>query len=126
LERDLSSPSAEPAFGKRSSPAAGRSGRSAGALRDVLARAEMFGHHHIRRETLSVRERMSQVLERLDALRFTAFTALFRPEEGRMGIVVTFLAVLELLREALLELVQTEPFAPIHVRRRVERPRCRN
>jgi len=88
------------------------------ALREALARAELFGRHQIRRETLSVRERMSQVLERLDALRFTPFSALFRPEEGRMGVVVTFLAVLELLREALLELVQAEPFAPIHVRRR--------
>ena len=87
-------------------------------LREVLARAELFGRHQVRRETLSVRERMSQVLERLDALRFTPFSALFRPEEGRMGVVVTFLAVLELLREALLELVQAEPFAPIHVRRR--------
>lgn len=89
------------------------------ALREVLARAELFGRHHIQREALSVRERMSQVLERLDALRFTPFTALFRPEEGRMGVVVTLLAVLELLREALLELVQTEPFAPIHLRRRI-------
>ncbi|MBK8182374.1 MAG: segregation/condensation protein A [Candidatus Competibacteraceae bacterium] len=89
------------------------------ALRDVLARAEWVGRHQIQREVLSVRERMSQVLERLDALRFTPFTALFRPEEGRMGVVVTLLAVLELLREALLELVQAEPFAPIHVRRRV-------
>lgn len=88
------------------------------ALREALARAELFGRHQIRRETLSVRERMSQVLERLDALRFTPFSVLFRPEEGRMGVVVTFLAVLELLREALLELVQAEPFAPIHVRRR--------
>jgi segregation and condensation protein A len=89
------------------------------ALRDALARAELFGRHHIQREALSVRERMSQVLERLDALRFTPFSALFRPEEGRTGVVVTFLAVLELLREALLELVQAEPFAPIHLRRRV-------
>jgi len=88
------------------------------ALREALARAELFGRHHIQRETLSVRERMSQVLERLDALRFTPFSALFRPEEGRMGVVVTFLAVLELLRETLLELVQAEAFAPIHVRRR--------
>ncbi|MDG4553510.1 MAG: segregation/condensation protein A [Candidatus Competibacter sp.] len=87
------------------------------ALREVLARAELFGHHPVQRETLSVRERMSQVLERLDALRFTAFAELFRPEEGRMGIVVTFLAVLELLREAVLELVQAEPFAPIYLRR---------
>ena len=88
------------------------------ALHEVLARAELFGRHQVRREARSVRERMSQVLERLDALRFTPFSALFRPEEGRMGVVVTFLAVLELLREALLELVQAEPFAPIHVRRR--------
>jgi segregation and condensation protein A len=89
------------------------------ALRDVLARAELVSHHAIRRETLSVRERMSQILERLDALRFTPFTALFRPEEGRMGVVVTLLAVLELLRETLLELVQVEAFAPIHIRRRL-------
>ena len=88
------------------------------ALREVMTRADLFIRHPIHRELLSVRERMSQVLEQLDTRRFTAFTALFRPEEGRMGIVVTFMAVLELLREALLELVQTEPFAPIHVRRR--------
>ena len=60
---------------------------------------------------------LGQVLERLDTLRFTAFTELFRPEEGRIGLVVTFLAVLELLREAVLELVQSEPFAPIYLRR---------
>ncbi|MBE2294425.1 MAG: segregation/condensation protein A [Phycisphaerales bacterium] len=88
------------------------------ALREALARAELFDRHPIRRETLSVRERMSQVLERLDALRFTAFTELFQPEEGRLGIVVTFLAILELLREGMLELVQSEPFAPIYLRRR--------
>lgn len=89
------------------------------ALRDVMTRAELFGHHHIQQETLSVRERMSTVLESLDALRFTPFTALFYPEEGRRGVVVTFMAILELLREALLELVQVEPFAPIHLRRRM-------
>lgn len=89
------------------------------ALQGVLARAELLSHHAVRRETLSVRERMSQILERLDALRFTPFTALFRPEEGRMGVVVTFLAILELLRETLLELVQVEAFAPIHIRRRL-------
>lgn len=89
------------------------------ALREVMTRAELFGHHHIQRESLSVRERMSQVLEQLDAQNFTSFTALFRPEEGRMGVVVTFMAVLELLREALLELVQVESFAPIHLRRRI-------
>jgi len=89
------------------------------ALRDVMTRAELFGHHQIHQEALSVRERMSQVLEQLDAQHFTSFTALFHPEEGRRGIVVTFMAVLELLREALLELVQVEPFAPIYLRRRI-------
>ncbi|HRX70781.1 MAG: segregation/condensation protein A [Candidatus Competibacteraceae bacterium] len=89
------------------------------ALREVMTRAELFGRHHIQQEALSVRERMSQVLERLDALQFTPFTALFHPEEGRRGVVVTFMAVLELLREALLELVQVEPFASIHLRRRI-------
>lgn len=89
------------------------------ALRDVMTRAELFGRHHIQQETLSVRERMSTVLESLDALHFTPFTALFYPEEGRRGVVVTFMAILELLREALLELVQVEPFAPIHLRRRM-------
>jgi segregation and condensation protein A len=119
LERDFFPASAEPAERQTHRPPPPVSlAELLNALREVMARAELFGHHHIRRETLSVRERMTQVLERLDALRFTPFTALFRPEEGRMGVVVTFLAVLELLREALLELVQAEPFAPIHVRLR--------
>lgn len=86
------------------------------ALKDVMTRAEMFTHHHIQREALSVRERMSQVLGSLSSDRFTEFTSLFRVEEGRMGVVVTLLAVLELIKETLLELVQTEPFAPIHVK----------
>lgn len=86
------------------------------ALKDVMTRAEMFSHHHIQRETLSVRERMSQVLGGLDHDHFADFAGLFRPEEGRMGVVVTLLAVLELIKENLLELVQTEPFAPIHVK----------
>jgi segregation and condensation protein A len=119
LERDCFPASAEPVQREthRAPPPVSLTDLLA-ALREVLARAELFSRHHVQRETLSVRERMSQVLERLDALRFTPFSALFRPEEGRMGVVVTFLAVLELLREALLELAQAEPFAPIHVRRR--------
>lgn len=88
------------------------------ALREVWQRAELHTHHRISREPLSVRERMSQILERLEAVRFTPFTHLFQLEEGRRGVVVTLLAVLELIREALLELVQAEPFAPIHVRLR--------
>ncbi len=88
------------------------------ALREVMARAELYSHHHVSREPLSVRERMSQVLETLSGVRFTPFTALLTSAEGRLGVVVTLLAVLELIRESLLELVQTEPFAPIHVRLR--------
>ena len=87
------------------------------ALRQLLARAALSEHHPVGREGLSVRERMSQVLERLDRRDFTPFSALFRLEEGRNGVVVTFLAVLELLREALLELVQAEPFGPLYLRR---------
>lgn len=86
------------------------------ALSGVLRRAEMFSHHHVRQEALSVRERMAETLSALSAERFTEFVRLFRAEEGRAGVVVTFLAVLELLKEGLIEIVQTEPFSPIHVR----------
>ena len=86
------------------------------ALKDVMQRADMFAHHHISRERLSVRQRMSDVLGALRSQAFVEFTHLFRPQEGRMGITVTFSAILELLREGLIEIVQSEPFAPIHVR----------
>jgi segregation and condensation protein A len=86
------------------------------ALKDVMARAEMFAHHHVQRERLSVRQRMSEVLSTLRSQAFVEFTQLFRPEEGRMGVTVTFSAILELLREGLVEIVQAEAFAPIHVR----------
>jgi segregation and condensation protein A len=86
------------------------------ALKDVMARAEMFAHHHVQRERLSVRQRMSDVLGTLRAQSFVEFTQLFRAEEGRMGVTVTFSAILELLREGLIEIVQAEQFAPIHVR----------
>jgi len=86
------------------------------AFKDVLVRAEMFTSHHIQREALSVRERMSNVLSALSADKFTEFTALFDVEEGRMGVVVTFLSVLELIKEQLIELIQSEPFAPIYLK----------
>jgi segregation and condensation protein A len=86
------------------------------ALKDVMSRVEMFAHHHVQRERLSVRQRMSDVLGALRSQAFVEFTQLFRPEEGRMGVSVTFSAILELLREGLIEIVQAEPFAPIHVR----------
>jgi segregation and condensation protein A len=86
------------------------------AFKDVLTRAELLAHHHIRREPLSVRQRMSEVLVRLNAERFSDFPSLFDPAEGRMGVTVTFLAILELLKEGLIEAVQVEAFGPIHVR----------
>jgi segregation and condensation protein A len=86
------------------------------AFKDVLTRAELLAHHHIRREPLSVRQRMSEVLVRLNAEHFSDFHALFDPAEGRMGVTVTFLALLELLKEGLVEAVQVEAFGPIHIR----------
>jgi segregation and condensation protein A len=86
------------------------------ALGDVLARAELFTKHQVQREALSVRERMSETLSRLDSVEFIEFTALFQLEEGRLGLVVTFLAILELLKESLIQLVQAEPYAAIYVK----------
>jgi segregation and condensation protein A len=90
------------------------------ALGEVLRRADMFESHHIQREALSTRERMSQVLERLSGQQFVPFVALFSASEGRLGVVVTFLAIMELIKEALVEIVQTESFGPIHVKARAE------
>ncbi|QGX38798.1 segregation and condensation protein A [Permianibacter aggregans] len=90
------------------------------SLRDVLRRAEMFTHHHVQKEVLSVRERMSKVLEHLSQVHFTEFQDLFTIEEGRMGVVVTFLAIMELSRESLVEVIQSELFGPIHVRAKVQ------
>jgi segregation and condensation protein A len=86
------------------------------AFKDVIQRAAMFAHHHVQRERLSVRQRMTEVLERLQSERFVEFSRLFSVEEGRMGVTVTFMALLELMREGLIEIAQAEPFAPIHVR----------
>jgi segregation and condensation protein A len=90
------------------------------ALSEVLRRADMFESHHIQREALSTRERMSEVLEKLSGRQFVPFVSLFSAREGRLGVVVTFLAVMELIKEALVEIVQTENFGPIHVKARSE------
>lgn len=87
------------------------------AFKDVVQRATMFANLHVRRETLSVRQRMSDVLALLEGVGLVEFIRLFRPEEGRMGVTVTFAALLELMREQLVEIVQAEPFQPLHVRR---------
>jgi segregation and condensation protein A len=86
------------------------------AFKEVVVRSEMFAHHHIQRERLSVRARMGDILSTLEHSSFVEFIRLFRPEEGRMGITVTFVAILELVREGLIDIVQAEPFAPLHVR----------
>jgi segregation and condensation protein A len=86
------------------------------AFKDVVVRSEMFAHHHIQRERLSVRARMGDILSSLEQSSFVEFVHLFRATEGRMGVTVTFMAILELVREGLIDIVQAEPFAPLHVR----------
>lgn len=87
------------------------------ALAEVLRRAELFHKHEVQLEPLSVRERMSAILGRVnEASDFVSFTDLFTVEEGRRGVVVSFLALMELIREGMLDFVQNEPYAPIYVR----------
>ncbi|MDA9982595.1 segregation/condensation protein A [Gammaproteobacteria bacterium] len=88
----------------------------AAAFQSVVEEAERFQHLHIDREVLSVRERMSIILNRLQEEEFVRFESLFIVREGRKGLVVTFVAILELIKEEILFVVQNEPFAPIHVR----------
>lgn len=89
-----------------------------GALAGILRRAELNQTHQISREGLSTRERMLAIMARLEGGRFTPFEALFTLEEGRAGVVVTFMAILELAKETLIEIVQNAPLSPIHVRSR--------
>ncbi|HUP92492.1 MAG TPA: ScpA family protein [Solimonas sp.] len=84
------------------------------AMRDVLQRAELFVHHQVRREPLSVRERMTRILARV-RLGPTQLVELIDPEEGRSGVVVCFLAILELARSSMLSMEQAEPFSPLLV-----------
>ncbi len=90
------------------------------SMAEVLRRGDLFESHQVSREALSTRERMSEVLERLKGGGFVPFVELFTAEEGKLGVVVTFMAILELVKESLIELVQNEPFAAIHVRARAE------
>jgi segregation and condensation protein A len=76
----------------------------------------MFSSHHVEMEPLSVRERMSLVLGAINSESFTDFVELFDVEEGRMGVVVTFLSILELIKDGLIVLVQVDAFGPIHVK----------
>ncbi|WP_082497903.1 ScpA family protein [Pseudorhodoferax sp. Leaf267] len=86
------------------------------AWRDIMKRAKLVQHHKITREELSVREYMSQVLKTLQGRKFVEFEELFNPAKGGAVLVVTFIALLELAKETLVEIVQAEAFAPIYVR----------
>ena len=86
------------------------------ALHDVLKRAELFTGHSIKREALSVRQRMGELLARLEDGAFHRFEQLFEAREGKLGVVVTFLSILELAKERLLDVVQEAPLAPIYVK----------
>ncbi|MBZ9557830.1 segregation/condensation protein A [Halomonas coralii] len=88
------------------------------ALSGILKRAELNQAHTISREVLSTRERMLRIMDRLADDRFVTFESLFTLEEGRAGVVVTFMAILELAKEAMIEIVQNAPLSPIHVRAR--------
>ena len=90
------------------------------AFSEVLRRSDMFEHHHIEKETLSTREKMTLILSLLSCDRFTPFESLFDIKEGRLGVVVTFLAVMELIKEQLVELIQNESFGSIHLKARVQ------
>jgi segregation and condensation protein A len=86
------------------------------AWRDILRRAKLIQHHKITREQLSVREHMSVVLKKLQGRKFVEFEELFDPSQGSQVLVVTFLALLELGKETLIEITQAEAYAPIYVR----------
>jgi segregation and condensation protein A len=88
------------------------------AFATVLRRSDLFEHHHIQRDSLSTREKMSQILLTISDNQFTPMLLLLRKDEGRMGVVVTFLAIMELIKEALVEIAQSEPFGPIHIKAR--------
>lgn len=86
------------------------------AFQDVLKRAEQLSHHHITKEPLSVRERMSAILENLKGADSLLFSQLFLRKEGRQGAVVSFLAILELCKESLIDIFQPQPYAELRVR----------
>jgi segregation and condensation protein A len=86
------------------------------ALKDVMSRSELFSHHHIQMEPLSVRERMSMIMAALGGASYIEFQNLFGAEEGRRGVVVSFLALMELAREGLVDVVQNEPLGQIYIK----------
>jgi len=117
MERDISLAHAEPPPLEKTKPEVDVDLRELLlAFKDILNRADMYTHHQIQKEVLSVRARMSHVLGLISTDSFTDFVCLFNVEDGRRGVVVTFMALLELLKEKMIDLVQSEPFAPIYVK----------
>jgi segregation and condensation protein A len=90
------------------------------ALRDIMMRTKLYTEHQIEREVLSIRERMTILLSAVKSDRFIEFTTLFTAKEGRMGVVVTLIAILELVRQKVIEFVQSEPYSTIYVKARSE------
>src|SRR3989338_1983270 len=88
------------------------------AFAEVMTRAKLFADHKIEKQQLSIRERMLIIMEKIQSSEFTAFGALFTVEEGRMGVVVTLIAILELIRQSVIDIVQNEPYTPIYVKAR--------
>jgi segregation and condensation protein A len=88
------------------------------ALSSVLKRENNFGHHHVQKEMLSTREKMSEILVRISNQKFVPLVSLLIREEGRLGVVVTFLAIMELIKDSMIEIVQSESFGPIHIKSR--------
>jgi segregation and condensation protein A len=87
-------------------------------LQAIMSRQTLLKHHYIQREPLSIRERMTIVLEKLEHQSFLSFNACFSREESKMGVVVTFIAILELMKQSIIEIVQATPFSPIHLHKR--------
>ncbi len=86
------------------------------ALKDVMQRVELTSKHQVVLEPLSIRQRMTEVLDRIRQVEFAEFSTLFSAQEGKLGIVVTFIAILELLKQSLIDIVQTEAYGTLHVK----------
>lgn len=86
------------------------------AFNEVMKRVRMYLHHQVGRENLSVRERMSQILSSLQINQFVSFVSMFKVAEGRLGAIVTFIAILELLRQNIIDVVQTEIYGSIYLK----------
>ncbi len=115
--RDFHTASAEPPQHERTLPLPEVTLKElTAAFADILKRADKFAHHQIQRESLSLRERMSRVLDVLSQEGYAEFSRFFDLAEGRPGVVVSFMAILELIKESLIVLVQAEPFSPIHLK----------